>query len=103
MARHDLAKAEEAISINLKQIKTQIETIKNRLASIDRSYKLTENALELAKQAYRLASERFGVGQASQTELNDAEQSLTSARVGLESLKLARQLEWIKLEQIVAK
>ena len=28
LCRHDLAKAEEAISINLKQIKTQIETEK---------------------------------------------------------------------------
>lgn len=100
-------KSESVVRENISQLQRKIRSdiiqISNNLQNIERNLAASQKAQSLAKDAYEMTRTRYESGQASQTELNDAELNLTRARINTEMMIFNQQMEWVKLEQLLAR
>jgi len=95
--------AEENIGQMRRNIDGEIAAIDSNLQNLERNLVASRRAQTLAKEAYEITLARYEAGQASQIDLNDAELNQTRSRINIELILFSRQMEWIKLEKMLAR
>jgi outer membrane protein TolC len=86
-----------------RKIAQEVAAIRANLDKLDANLDASRRAKELAEKSYELTLTRYESGQATQTELNDAEKNLTDSRKGIEQILFQMQMERIKVEKLLAR
>ncbi|MBL7996133.1 TolC family protein [bacterium] len=77
----DKQKAQQQINDTRETLKTQMQNIALRLDEARKRVAGQSRTVELAEKSYKIAKTRYSTGSGTQLELNDAELSLTRARL----------------------
>lgn len=77
----DKQKAQQQINDTRETLKTQMQNVALRLEEAQKRVAGQSRTVELAEKSYKIAKTRYNTGSGTQLELNDADLSLTRARL----------------------